>query len=278
MKYFPKLVIQKTYLSTVRKYGDETIAQILYLFLTTKMDYRVIEKSILKFDNMGYEVKAIVNYFGMSEQHSGLYYRCSYDNLLETIKKDLNEKNEIIEKLESLEENIRKLIEETAFTKTKLSTKSDKSTNDDGKEIELYNNLVLKVRNYNLQKKLRDELLIEFNGKCALCEINEPNLLIASHILPYSKCEGDYSKAANVNNTILLCVLHDALFESGGYITFVNGKIKISESLSSSMYDKYLISPNMHIDEKFLNREREEFLKIHNELFAKYNVDKNQNK
>ena len=66
--------------------------------------------------------------------------------------------------------------------------------------------------------------------KCCLCDVSEDELLIASHIKPWSVCEPTERLVSD--NGLLLCPNHDKLFDRG-YISFdENGFIMISESLS----------------------------------------------
>jgi len=62
------------------------------------------------------------------------------------------------------------------------------------------------------QNSLRKHVLTNYSNKCALCEINDPQLLVASHIIPWSE---DRSRRGILENVICLCVLHDSLFEKG---------------------------------------------------------------
>lgn len=62
------------------------------------------------------------------------------------------------------------------------------------------------------QNSLRKYILINYSSRCAMCEINDPQLLIASHIIPWSE---DKSRRGILENVICLCVLHDSLFEKG---------------------------------------------------------------
>lgn len=61
-------------------------------------------------------------------------------------------------------------------------------SNIDLSEKDAYIESIINVRNNSIQKVFRNNLIMELNQKCALCNINNKNLLIASHILPYSKC------------------------------------------------------------------------------------------
>ena len=78
------------------------------------------------------------------------------------------------------------------------------------------------------QSVFRERLLDKYNC-CCLCKVSNPKFLIASHIKPWADSEND--EKLDVDNGLLLCPNHDALFDSG-YISFdENGVIMISEQL-----------------------------------------------
>jgi hypothetical protein len=83
---------------------------------------------------------------------------------------------------------------------------------DDGNVI----HEMLKTRSSSLQSYFRKSLLEKYS-KCLLCDIKNPKLLIASHIKPASV--SNTLEKADVNNGLLLCPLHDKLFDQG-YISF----------------------------------------------------------
>lgn len=79
------------------------------------------------------------------------------------------------------------------------------------------------------QDKFRDRLLKKY-GKCCLCGIQNPDLLIASHLKPWS--QSDKREKLDAGNGLLLCPNHDKLID-GGFVSFDNsGKIIISSKLS----------------------------------------------
>lgn len=138
----------------------------------------------------------------------------------------------------------------------------------DIQEKDAYVESLITVRNGAIQRIFRDNLIMEFNQKCALCGINNRNLLIASHILPYSKCKNK-EDMINHNNGLLLCPIHDALFDKK-YITFdENGKIVINKEIDKKLYSNFNINDNMYLSKKYLNNERLDFLKKHMKLFEK---------
>ncbi len=68
------------------------------------------------------------------------------------------------------------------------------------------------------QDRFRAALLAYWNNICPLTGITEPDLLRASHIIPWADCESDQERL-NVHNGLLLSALWDAAFDSG-LVTF----------------------------------------------------------
>lgn len=59
---------------------------------------------------------------------------------------------------------------------------------------------------------LRKITLSNYRGSCALCDVNDPGLLVASHIARWA----DHPDSRGLlSNTICFCTLHDKLFENG---------------------------------------------------------------
>ena len=78
------------------------------------------------------------------------------------------------------------------------------------------------------QGVFRDRLFSRYN-KCCLCNVNNPQLLVASHIKPWSVCQD--SEKLLVDNGFLMCPNHDSLFDNG-LITFNDdGRIIISDKI-----------------------------------------------
>lgn len=74
--------------------------------------------------------------------------------------------------------------------------------------------------------------LLAVHTSCELCNVNNPLLLIASHIKPWKDCHSE--ERLDRDNGLLLCPNHDSLFDKG-LITFDGvGQIIISTDLSST--------------------------------------------
>lgn len=64
------------------------------------------------------------------------------------------------------------------------------------------------------QHIFRESLMDYWNGTCPMTGVTNPELLRASHIIPWAKCESD-DERLNVYNGLLLSSLWDAAFDAG---------------------------------------------------------------
>jgi hypothetical protein len=62
------------------------------------------------------------------------------------------------------------------------------------------------------QDRIRALTLRNYETSCAICDVRERSLLIASHIVPWSESS---ESRGDLTNVICLCRLHDPLFENG---------------------------------------------------------------
>lgn len=82
------------------------------------------------------------------------------------------------------------------------------------------------------QGLFRGALLDYWQGKCCVTGLDVPELLRASHIRPWARCETDEQRL-DVFNGLLLAPHLDALFD-GGWISFSNeGAVLVSERLTA---------------------------------------------
>lgn len=92
----------------------------------------------------------------------------------------------------------------------------------EGKEREA----IVKVRiNQNF---FREMILSSYRNRCAVCSLPEANLLVASHIIPWSV---DISLRMNPRNGICMCVLHDRAFDKGFIAIGDDYKLLISTTI-----------------------------------------------
>jgi putative restriction endonuclease len=126
----------------------------------------------------------------------------------------------------------------------KLTYDEPIQTNDlevrEGEDIEVLST----VRKH--QTFFRKSLLTAYNGKCGITNIGHEGLLVASHIIPWSK---DKKNRLNPRNGILLNALHDKAFDKG-LISFednldliISPKLHLHEAARPFFEDKKLRAP-----------------------------------
>ncbi len=108
------------------------------------------------------------------------------------------------------------------------------------------------------QGDFRNKLLNLFSSKCPVTGIENPDLLIASHIKPWNTCTN--KERLEPNNGILLSALLDRLFDKG-LITFdSNGSIVGSKTLG---YEDRLRCGLENLAQISLSKEAEEYMGYH---------------
>jgi putative restriction endonuclease len=102
--------------------------------------------------------------------------------------------------------------------------------------------------------------LLSTEKKCKLCGVSDERFLIASHTKPWSSSNNQ--ERLDVNNGLLLCPNHDALFDKG-FISFDDdGNILITDSLDEATKVFLNVSETMKIG---LNGIQKQYMKWHRE-------------
>jgi len=115
------------------------------------------------------------------------------------------------------------------------------------------------------QHELRKLVLKKYNNKCLICGIDNENLLKVSHIKPVKDSPDD---AGKIDNTLLLCSLHDSLFDSGLISINEKGKIMISDELKKTNSDRLIKEIEYLKNDPIKKEEKEELgLDFENEFF-----------
>ena len=113
------------------------------------------------------------------------------------------------------------------------------------------------------QGAYRKRIIHRWEYKCAVTNFNKLDILIASHIVPWSKAS-DHERL-DVNNGLLLSPTYDALFDKH-LITFDNnGKIQLSEKIEFSAYQKIGVTGKEQITD--LSMYNIQYLDRHNQIF-----------
>jgi len=115
------------------------------------------------------------------------------------------------------------------------------------------------------QSVFRQIILNSYSSRCAISGINIPELLIASHIIPWSKNE---QERLNPENGICLSTLYDAAFDRGligikpDYSIILSTKVK--EKDTETYYDRYfscISGTQIFVPERY--KPKKEFLEFH---------------
>lgn len=114
------------------------------------------------------------------------------------------------------------------------------------------------------QSVFRQIILATYSNKCAISGINIPELLVASHIIPWSE---NANERLNPSNGICLSNLYDKAFDKGfigikdDYTLILSDKLKSNSS--ESYYEKFfnISGEKLALPERYLPKK--EFLEYH---------------
>ena len=115
------------------------------------------------------------------------------------------------------------------------------------------------------QSFFRKTILASYNYACCITGISIPELLIASHIIPWSI---DRNNRVNPSNGLCLNSLHDSAFDKGVITITPDYKVKLSKAIIENK-DDYTANFFLPYQDKFINLPgrflpEKEFLNWHN--------------
>lgn len=88
------------------------------------------------------------------------------------------------------------------------------------------------VKTRRVQSFFRNSLLVSYENRCAISGLKQPQLLVASHIIPW---KDSVERRADPTNGILLNSLYDKAFDRG-YLTFdTNWRVTLSRDLKEHL-------------------------------------------
>ena len=194
-------------------FPKEIVIRVLKSYLHDGMSHRAIQKEVLNLPaparGGGFVAMEILHSFNIRGKHKSLLSNSLQD----------------IGALSELQQSAVRLVIESIEIEH-LAEKAIKADN-----LEIFANL--RTTEINTQTKqrlgqrvLRRIVLENYSNKCALCEITQDDLLICSHIKPWSI---DEENRLNPSNAIALCALHDKLFENGYFGLDSSCKVILSQ-------------------------------------------------
>ncbi|MFZ4828986.1 MAG: HNH endonuclease, partial [Phototrophicaceae bacterium] len=119
------------------------------------------------------------------------------------------------------------------------------------------------------QQFFRNLIMTSYSSQCCVCKMPIPELLIASHIVPW---RDDKSLRVNPHNGLCLCALHDKGFDRGFFTLdeeyrVILGQIVRNYLPNPSVYNEFNIYEGQRISlpDKFIPKQ--EFLEIHRDKY-----------
>ena len=120
------------------------------------------------------------------------------------------------------------------------------------------------------QNFFRNTVISSYENKCCITGIHNPQLLIASHIKPWS-VSAESDERTNPRNGLCLNALHDKAFDKGLLTITTDYHIIISDKLVKSEMDEKTKSWILSYKDKIINLPKKflpskEFIEYHNDM------------
>jgi hypothetical protein len=97
------------------------------------------------------------------------------------------------------------------------------------------------------QARFRTSVLASYNATCCISGLQHEKLLIASHIIPWSK---DAKNRLNPQNGLCLSALHDRAYDQGLITVMPDYTVRVSAALKTAPIDAFLQSSLIDSDAK----------------------------
>ena len=121
------------------------------------------------------------------------------------------------------------------------------------------------LRSSAVQQRFKDDLLAEQRGRCALCGLDVPELLVGSHIRPAAR--SDLRDKLDLNNGLLLCAAHDKLFDRLLISFDGDGGLLVSAALNDRQRRALGLRPGHTLARALLTERRRALLAEHRAAF-----------
>lgn len=166
----------------------------------------------------------------------------------------INDKDKLVFESEKILAEKENMTIETKFSEILHDTKDLKGENK-----------IREVKTRINQNFFRQVVIANYSGKCAITGIDIPDLLVASHIIPWSKNE---EERLNPENGICFCALYDKAFDKGYIAITEKYEILISAALKKkekedyySKYFSHLSGTKLSLPKKY--HPKKDFLQYH---------------
>ncbi|MGG3467344.1 HNH endonuclease [Neobacillus pocheonensis] len=260
-KFIPKLEPSKRS-REYNNYRDDEKDTIVYEYLFHSMSHRWLDEHILGIPldkRTGHESMNILHFIGLKDKHKGIFKDYSINEAIGMLSQQGTEFSLVIKSLQRYEQKgVLKEIENrytyAALGEIETSVLTDSVT----KEItETEKEQIYKSR---IGQSAFKKALLAVEKRCSLCGVSDERFLIASHIKPWS--QSSHQERLDINNGLLLCPNHDAVFDKG-FISFnEKGEIIISNSLGEPTRLSLSINSTMKVA---FNEKQLKYIKWHRE-------------
>lgn len=198
----------------IKNIDNYIISKVLYAYLVESKSHRQIQRDILGLPapqkGGGFVTMEILHHFDLKKEAKGIL-------------------SENFNNIEALHDEAQEIIKEYLEIQTEAeSIILKKQINPNNKKTERLTTVKARVYQDVLKKYVSEN----YNHTCSLCENDQPELLVASHIVPW---KSDESKRLDLDNCILLCNFHDKLFDKGFITLSDDYTLLISQELSDNV-------------------------------------------
>lgn len=240
--------LDKRRVKFVKSLPIDVRVDVLYEYLRKGTSNRDIEKRIVALkEEDGWQSWSVIHFYGFNRFSKKSYPYITKNNIKDRLM-GLNDAD-----LEEFHLNSDKPLKEKQLNII--------MTENDGKDI------FRSIKTRQGQHKLRELLLQNYESRCALCNVSHPRLLITSHVKAWSNSRSGEERRERVDpcNAILLCAIHDALFDNG-FISFDdNYRILFSTKFN---FEDQGISKEIKFRKPNRNLPSPKYLKYHREKYG----------
>lgn len=195
----------------IDEFTEDTILKVIIAYLYKEKSHREIQREILNIpapvNGGGYITMNILHHYNIKGNKKGILAKSEIDDEINNNKGNYAK---ILKKVKAY-------INEEKIVSCKIRNQSNNRLNSKN-TTEISTETKRRIG----QDTLRDYILENYNHECAICNINKDDLLVCSHIVPWSI---DKKNRLNPQNAICLCALHDKLFDRGYFSLSENYKL-----------------------------------------------------
>jgi hypothetical protein len=244
-------------------YPDLLRDLIVYEYLFNSRTHRWIDEQIIGLnpdESRGYQAMGILHFIGLKDKHKGYFKDFSISKALFLLKQQLEDFGLVIQCLQRHKKRISGDFDSDVESPADEYIELEALASAAHQQIEITETEKEQIIKSRIGQSAFKKALLAIEKKCRICGVTDERFLIASHIKPWS--QSNNQERLDVNNGLLLCPNHDALFDKG-YISFDDdGTILISDILDEATRVFLNINETMKIS---MSESQRGYMKWHRE-------------